>query len=252
MTLLERIKELCIEKGTNPSKLEIELGFGRATLYKWEKSSPTSDRIEKVADYFNVSVDYLLGKEPFKSESEAHFSINIAAVKHLLKNKAEIPRTFDTYSAISTLVDGDSDPEMLTYTKSLLNKFDENLPLTNLELYELSHILFKEVKGHDHTGVIITKNFYDNSLAITLNLDEVERIDSNKLGLNSSFLFKSKEISCDPIFKYESVLDNIAMQSKTIKPTTIAAHLPDGVELTGEEEKDLDDYIQFLLSRRKD
>ena len=35
-------------------------------------------------------------------------------------------------------------------------------------------------------------------------------------------------------------------------PVTIAAHLPDGVELTEEEEKDLDDYIQFLLSRRKE
>lgn len=35
------------------------------------------------------------------------------------------------------------------------------------------------------------------------------------------------------------------------KPTTIAAHLPEGVELTEEEQKQLDDYIQFLLSRRK-
>lgn len=35
------------------------------------------------------------------------------------------------------------------------------------------------------------------------------------------------------------------------KPTTIAAHLPEGVELTEEEEEQLDDYIQFILSRRK-
>lgn len=38
---------------------------------------------------------------------------------------------------------------------------------------------------------------------------------------------------------------------KTTKPTTIAAHL-EGVELTEEEEKQLNDYIQFLLSRRKE
>lgn len=36
-----------------------------------------------------------------------------------------------------------------------------------------------------------------------------------------------------------------------IKPTTIAAHLPEGVELTEEEQEQLDDYIQFILSRRK-
>jgi len=35
------------------------------------------------------------------------------------------------------------------------------------------------------------------------------------------------------------------------KPTTIAAHLPEGVELTEEEQDQLNDYIQFLLSRRK-
>ncbi|WIV11381.1 helix-turn-helix transcriptional regulator [Proteiniborus sp. MB09-C3] len=34
------------------------------------------------------------------------------------------------------------------------------------------------------------------------------------------------------------------------KPATIAAHL-DKVKLTEEEEKQLNDYIQFLLSRRK-
>lgn len=40
--------------------------------------------------------------------------------------------------------------------------------------------------------------------------------------------------------------------SKNIKkPNTIAAHLPEGVELTEEEQKELEDYIQFLLSKRK-
>lgn len=38
---------------------------------------------------------------------------------------------------------------------------------------------------------------------------------------------------------------------KKSKPTTIAAHLPEGVELTEEEQKQLDDYIQFILSKRK-
>ena len=35
------------------------------------------------------------------------------------------------------------------------------------------------------------------------------------------------------------------------KPVTIAAHLPEGVELTEEEQEQLNDYIQFLLSKRK-
>lgn len=43
--------------------------------------------------------------------------------------------------------------------------------------------------------------------------------------------------------------DNIKKESN--KPITIAAHLPEGVELTAEEQEQLNDYIQFLLSRRQ-
>lgn len=39
---------------------------------------------------------------------------------------------------------------------------------------------------------------------------------------------------------------------KKSKPTTIAAHLPEGVELTEKEQEELNDYIQFILSRRKE
>jgi len=35
------------------------------------------------------------------------------------------------------------------------------------------------------------------------------------------------------------------------KPTTIAAHLPDGVELTDEEMKQINDFIQFIISKRE-
>lgn len=63
MNTLERIQELCKIKGINPTKLENELGLGKGTLYKWDKSFPNTDKISKVADYFDVSVDYLLGRE---------------------------------------------------------------------------------------------------------------------------------------------------------------------------------------------
>lgn len=44
--------------------------------------------------------------------------------------------------------------------------------------------------------------------------------------------------------------NNITEKDKE-EPKTIAAHLPEGVELTEEEQNDLDEYIQFILSRRK-
>lgn len=61
--LYQRIKELCSRKNITIAKLESELGFGNASIKKWEKtSSPSIDKILKVAKYFDVSIDYLLGR----------------------------------------------------------------------------------------------------------------------------------------------------------------------------------------------
>lgn len=51
------------------AKLEQELGFANATIRKWAKSSPSADKLLKVADYLGVSVDYLLGHEVQEKKS---------------------------------------------------------------------------------------------------------------------------------------------------------------------------------------
>lgn len=62
MTTFDRVKELCRKHGITVVQLEEKVGFGRNSMYSWKKNNPSSDRLEKVADYFNVSVDYLLGR----------------------------------------------------------------------------------------------------------------------------------------------------------------------------------------------
>jgi len=61
--LFERIRELCKSHGTSIPKLEEQLNFGAGTVSKWKKSSPSADKILKVAEYFQVSTDYLLGND---------------------------------------------------------------------------------------------------------------------------------------------------------------------------------------------
>lgn len=43
--------------------------------------------------------------------------------------------------------------------------------------------------------------------------------------------------------------DNVDIRNERM-PTTIAAHLPEGVELTDEEMKQVNDFIQFIISKR--
>ncbi len=65
--LYQRIKDLCSERGITITKLENDLEFGNSSIKKWERvSSPSVDKIIKVAGYFDVSVDYLLGRTDIK------------------------------------------------------------------------------------------------------------------------------------------------------------------------------------------
>lgn len=60
----ERLLELRLERGISQAKLAKNLGVSFAVVCYWEtdRSEPTAINIVKVADYFNVSADYLLGR----------------------------------------------------------------------------------------------------------------------------------------------------------------------------------------------
>lgn len=65
MTTFERIKFLADKQKISLKSLASILGFSENYFYNMKntKSSPSSEILTKVADYFNVSVDYLLGRE---------------------------------------------------------------------------------------------------------------------------------------------------------------------------------------------
>ena len=60
MTLKYRVKNLAQERGMSLPALEAELGFGNSTIVKWDKSTPNVDKLNAVAKYFGVTMDYLL------------------------------------------------------------------------------------------------------------------------------------------------------------------------------------------------
>lgn len=60
-----RLKELREKKGISQYKLASDLGVAQSTVGMWEngKNRPESATLSALADYFQVSVDYLLGRE---------------------------------------------------------------------------------------------------------------------------------------------------------------------------------------------
>lgn len=73
MDIVDRIKELCQQKDITITELERNAGIGRSTIRNWSTSSPNTDKLQKVADYFHVSVDYLLGRDETKKAQVVAF-----------------------------------------------------------------------------------------------------------------------------------------------------------------------------------
>ncbi|MGJ0714016.1 helix-turn-helix domain-containing protein [Enterococcus raffinosus] len=53
---------LCDEKKISIAELERKLDFANSSIRKWDERTPGVDKIQKVADFFDVSTDYLLGR----------------------------------------------------------------------------------------------------------------------------------------------------------------------------------------------
>lgn len=60
-------EELCAKNGVTPYKVSKATGIATSTLSDWKtgKSTPKQDKMQLIADFFKVSVDFLMtGKDP--------------------------------------------------------------------------------------------------------------------------------------------------------------------------------------------
>ncbi|MEG0732394.1 MAG: helix-turn-helix transcriptional regulator [Vagococcus sp.] len=79
MNTKQLVKNLANKRGITIAELERTLGIANGTIGKWDKQNPTTEPLSKLSDYFNVSIDYLLGKteNPFRiSSAEEDFDNN--------------------------------------------------------------------------------------------------------------------------------------------------------------------------------
>ncbi len=69
---MNRIKELRKKQKITQEKMSKKIGVARSTLsmYEIEKSEPDNATLLKLADFFGVSVDYLLGRETSEEDKK--------------------------------------------------------------------------------------------------------------------------------------------------------------------------------------
>lgn len=65
--LLDRISQLCREKGISRRTMEAEAGLGVGASSKWNRFQPRQNTLQKIADFFGVSLEYLKGETERRS-----------------------------------------------------------------------------------------------------------------------------------------------------------------------------------------
>ena len=63
-TFHTRLEQLAKEKNVKYAKIAHSMPFTKTFFYEWQraKTLPSLEYLEAIADYFNVSIDYLLGR----------------------------------------------------------------------------------------------------------------------------------------------------------------------------------------------
>ena len=76
--------ELCLRENESPTSVCLKLGLSNSTYSYWDDNTiPRKSTLTKIANYFNVTEDYLLGKDATSDEIEAH----VRWMENILKQK---------------------------------------------------------------------------------------------------------------------------------------------------------------------
>lgn len=95
MSLKERIKQLANDRGISLPTLEAELGFGNSTIVKWDKSTPNAEKLNAVAKYFGVSMDYLLNGTELTEKDNKDIAKDLENIMNKLANEEDGPASYD-------------------------------------------------------------------------------------------------------------------------------------------------------------
>ena len=79
MGLYERIRDLAKLKGYSVNRLEQELGFARSSISKFNKNKPSVDKLRKISDFLDTTMENLMGTESAENDQQGSDSLYTAA-----------------------------------------------------------------------------------------------------------------------------------------------------------------------------
>ena len=107
--MYEIFAKLLEERGVTAYKVSKATGIAGSTFSDWKngRSTPKQDKLQKIADYFGVSVDFLItGKEKVAVAQEEHIDLKAEfnRIKKLLESGENAPLYFDGQPADQAII----------------------------------------------------------------------------------------------------------------------------------------------------
>lgn len=117
--MYEVFEQLCRENGVTPYKVCKATGITTGSISNWKNGrySPKTEKLQKIAEYFGVTVEYLTtGKQP----EDYYLNDETAKIAQEVFDRKELRMLFDAAR--------DCKPEHIKIAEDLLNKLKETNP----------------------------------------------------------------------------------------------------------------------------
>ena len=124
----EKFRYLSEIKGIKPHAILKELEISSGSANNWKKGTiPNGETLKKIADYFDVSIDFLL-------DSDVNVSVRLSSKKSVLKESSSVPQRFNSLQAVVRTSD-EQKPETRSSitTQNAIGKLGSSLNPTNKE-----------------------------------------------------------------------------------------------------------------------
>ena len=121
---MNRLKELRKEKKLTQKELAQNIGAGLRTIQTWEngESQIKPDKAEKLADFFGVSIGYLLGYDDNDFEKQIRIDTLNDIINHLHKTHISISETTNE----TDFLDGFEVAELIVQMQKEILEFEES------------------------------------------------------------------------------------------------------------------------------